>query len=501
MRKLMTGLAAAFALLALLLPAAVLADTRALLVACSEFVTQPDLGNASSGNLHIIGSALVGALPRPSVLSVEDGTIGTLPALSAALQNAFSEANESDLSILYLCTHGVLSSSDDGQVYLLLGDGEAETPVGARQLFELVSEIQGEKLLILDACFSGALIGRGSPVRRLHDAAFGDLTPFTSDPSIHVLTSASGSESSWYFDSESLSTGALSYFASALATGLGLYGSPEADQNGDGEVTLEELHRYLSVAVPSSSSQLLSSRAESITLPTTKGPMLSRPLTGFSYGSSLLSAKEPTLEFSFTAAEETAVQYRLVDYADGRWDWGNAQTFLDEGDAEGGLLSPGRKTRSLTLPGISPADSGYLMLQVFSVSSGELILCSERLIAVQSAEGDEALSVSSRGELQCGKGELPIRVQLSVPAELTVSVFDSEGRLVRRLASSRLTRPTPDGATHLYWDGRDAQGNAVPGGQYTVAAEAIVGLSRQKTTCEVSVLADASGIFGMNAGF
>ena len=37
------------------------ADTRALLIACSDFVSQPDLGNAISGNLHMIGSALISA--------------------------------------------------------------------------------------------------------------------------------------------------------------------------------------------------------------------------------------------------------------------------------------------------------------------------------------------------------------------------------------------------------------------------------------------------------
>ena len=115
-----------------------------------------------------------------------------------------------------------------------------------------------EKLLIVDACYSGALIGRGAfahsllPGSRAQSPASLE-TPFLADPSIHVLTSASGFESSWYYDSEGLSTGAVSYFASALSSGLGLYGKPEADVNGNGEVTLEELRRYLNAAVPSSS--------------------------------------------------------------------------------------------------------------------------------------------------------------------------------------------------------------------------------------------------------
>ena len=182
--------------------------TRALLVACSDFETQEDLGAAISGNLHMVGSALISADIGLGNLSIEDGTIGTVDALSAALTDAFSEADEDDLSILYLCTHGVLSSSDDEQVYLLLGDGQTESMLSSPELYELIRDVQGEKLLILDACHSGAWIGRGMPAGAQSDNL---LSPFLLDSSIHVLTSSSGSESSWYYDSESLSSGAVSY--------------------------------------------------------------------------------------------------------------------------------------------------------------------------------------------------------------------------------------------------------------------------------------------------
>ena len=81
--------------------------TRALLVACRDFLTLPDLGNSVSGNLHIVGSALVGAGLNLGNLSIEDGTIGTVRHLQSAVDDAFGDADETDLSILYLCTHGV----------------------------------------------------------------------------------------------------------------------------------------------------------------------------------------------------------------------------------------------------------------------------------------------------------------------------------------------------------------------------------------------------------
>ena len=475
--------------LTLLLPALASAETRALLVACTDFVTQPNLGNTASGNLQMIGSALLGVQPRLAVLSVEDGTIGTEAALQTAIANAFGEATERDFSILYLCTHGVLSSADDGQVYLLLGDGTTETPLCADQLYALISDIQGEQLLLLDACYSGALLGRGGArAPRLpgaRESARACVSPFLSDPSIHVLASADSREAGWYYDSDQLATGAVSYFASALSTGLGLYGSVEADINGDGELTLRELHEYLREAVPSSTSQLLSCCADTLTLPTAQGEMLSRPLTGFSYGAALLDAGDPVLDFSFTVAQQTAVQYRLIEYGERGWDWNNALSFLDEAEGDA-PLAPGRRQRSLTLPCVAESDSGYLMLQVFALSGDELILCSERLIAVQGAAPSDALTLSCPAQLaQPGMSELPVSVSLSVPAELTVSVYDASGALVCRLAQSQLTRPSKDGVTRLYWDGRNAQGEVLQSGDYVIAAETTVGGERMKATADV----------------
>lgn len=489
MKRLYAALLLAAALFAL--PSGALAAARALLVACSDFASQPDLGSAVSGNIHMIASALISSDMKPGDLSIEDGTIGTPDELRAAVLDAFKTADETDLSILYICTHGVLSSSDDGGVYLILGDGENEQPISAAQLFDTIRDIQGEKLLILDACFSGALIGRGAPLKGQLPGAQPSQSPIELflDPSIHVLTSASGYESSWYYDSEHLATGAVSYFSSALSSGLGLYGLPEADLSGDGAVTLAEIHSYLSSAVPSSSSQLLSAHADAVQLPVSRAAMLTRPLTGFSYGASLISSSDPVLDFSFTVSKDmTGVQYRLIEYADGEWDWENAMTFLDSGESEDGQLSAGRKTRTLALEEVLPEDSGYLMLQVFSVASGEVILCSERLLGVQPAISDAAPALSCPGTFSIsGLSELPIDIELSVPAELTVTVYDQDGHAVRRLAASRMTRPAPGSITRIYWDGRNDHGEPVASGQYVIACETRIGSARRKAAANVFI--------------
>ncbi len=161
---------------------------------------------------------------------------------------------------------------------------------------------------------------------------------------------------------------------------------------------------------------------------------------------------------------------------------------LDGGDDGSGALCPGRKQRTLSLDGLMPEEGGYLMLQVFSIVDEQVLLCSERLIAVQPQIEETALHLLCRGDLRRpGMEELPIDVALAVPAELTVSVFDAEGVLIRRLLSSQLTRPSADGVTHLFWDGRDANGEAVAPGEYTIAAETRVGAARLKATAQTVV--------------
>ena len=150
----------------------------------------------------------------------------------------------------------------------------------------------------------------------------------------------------------------------------------------------------------------------------------------------------------------------------------------------------GQVFRELTLDGVVSSDSGYVMLQVFAVTGDELILCSERLVAVHPewVEPQVTLHPSSDTFDASHLAELPIETYINVPAEITVSIFNVEGELVRRLASSQMTRPTPGNITRLYWDGRGDDGAYVPAGRYTLALETLINGERQKATADVAVL-------------
>ena len=129
------------------------------------------------------------------------------------------------------------------------------------------------------------------------------------------------------------------------------------------------------------------------------------------------------------------------------------------------------------------------MLQVFAVTGDEVILCSERLLAVRPAFVEPTVTLSSENPTfdAVSLRELTLEARINVPAEITVSIYNAEGQVVRRLASAQLTRPAPGGITLLYWDGRDDAGNRVSAGAYTAALETVIGGNRQKATVDLTV--------------
>ena len=94
MRKMLALIAS---LLLLTLPALALGQTRALLVACHDFLSMPGLGNSVSGNLHIIGSALVGAGLNVGSLSIEMCIRDSLSASRCASTQAWRSASTTTL--------------------------------------------------------------------------------------------------------------------------------------------------------------------------------------------------------------------------------------------------------------------------------------------------------------------------------------------------------------------------------------------------------------------
>lgn len=478
----MRRLCVILALLACMLAPGALAENRALLVGCDSFVTQADTSPSSGNNVNRMAQALEGGKLQLERTVTSHNAVTTPADLQALIREAFADADEDDVSYFYVSTHGVWEQGQPNEeMTLLFSDGVAECGVTARMLRDMFDEIPGTKVLILDACHAGAVIGKG--VHAPFDNVF-------AGSDYKVICSSGGAEQSWFWsarEDDETSVGA-GYFSGALVNGISARGNFGADSNGDGAVTLTELKRYLRDHHGASTVQTYPEEDDFVlmTYATSSSVLRHRggAITGLSFDEDVLSPDRPEATFSFTVLRPVQLAYQMVYQRNGSWDfdhsdllYDNAERFGEYGDAPG-FLSPGMKERTLTLNDNAAEQYGYALLQMVTQSAGLPELVSSRVLCVPPAQGDPALLVTVQDAFCPGEGgELGLVVHHAFPCELTVTVVDADGATVRRLASRQATRPqqlTPRGSTFC-WNGRLADGTQAAPGEYRVRVRAYVG--------------------------
>ena len=160
-------------------------------------------------------------------------------AMRRAIQKLFREAAKDDLVLLFFSGHGI--TNDDGHLYLT-------TRITAKDDFEATavdaSFIQGQsnncyakrQVLILDACFSGA-IAQGWRKKSVGV----DIKKQLGAEGRVVLTSSSATQTS--FEQEGLP---LSLYTQYLVEGIE---TGAADTDNDGNIHVQELHAYAKAKV------------------------------------------------------------------------------------------------------------------------------------------------------------------------------------------------------------------------------------------------------------
>ena len=167
--------------------------------------------------------------------------------ICAAIRSAFGSAQEQDVSLFFYSGHGAYP---DGALC-----GVDDTYLTAAQLRACLDEIPGRKIVLVDACHSGSLIGKSTTSSS--NSAF--ITSFMSAFKVttrsanlaasqyYVITAAHSSETSAEMYDGTRYFGA---FTTALAKGCGydyLYETAcqnYADTNADGVITLQEAFLY-----------------------------------------------------------------------------------------------------------------------------------------------------------------------------------------------------------------------------------------------------------------
>jgi hypothetical protein len=466
-------------LLCLSIPAAAedgMQQNRALLVGVDLFVSKQSTYPSSANNVQDVYKTLQSSiLPFQTVL-IPEQPANSKEMLAGWIREAFSGADADDFSYLYVSTHGDYDA--DGNAVLLLSDGVTEETLTARELEAMFSGIAGTKIILLDACFSGAFIGKGM-LQQPADVCF-------RSPDFKVLTSSGAMEASWYWNGRNDQAQGSFYFTQIMTQGLSPRWGYPADQNRDGMVTLSELYGYMLKNHGASTPQVYPQADDTVIFaydPDAGDPDDRAAVVDVVFEGDSVRPGE-SLALSFTVLRPARVAYQIVYRRDGQWQFGEAELNYDEserftafGDLAGALL-PGRKLRSITIQQDAEDLYGYVLVQLLSMEDGRLTVQTGHVIAVTPSAGDLQLSVSAPDSFMAAEGaELPIFIAHAYPCTLSVKIVDVAGNTVQRLSYRAATRPlgiVPDGNC-FYWDGRNRGGDSVPQGEYRVVAEGWIG--------------------------
>ena len=334
--------------------------TRCLLIGCDRFVSMPGLEPASANNVDTMAVLLTDFLPEGTKITRLVNGPGTVSGFEQLAADTFRDAKDGDISLVYISTHGLAEGRPDGRrMSLLLSDGTEEERLTAERLREIMDRVPGRKILILDACHSGAVIGRGWEGKN-----------FFEDSGCTVLVSSGALEDSWFWNSETDEYTGTGYFTSAMDRALRCSDPEQLDTDASGGVSVPELTvRLRGIHGASTVYCYPESGAEDLfRLPADR--KAGSHLQGVAFGETVRDGDALILPISFRAGESVRVMYQLVPGRNGRWDFEHAVRLPDR-EKTGlirGMVSPGEKERKIRLTVGNIGEDGRALMQIVTYS-------------------------------------------------------------------------------------------------------------------------------------
>ena len=355
-RRLVRGLLLAVLLL-YTVPSMASGVTRCLLIGCDRFFLMPSTEPASANNTAIMEAVLTDFLPEETVITRRENEPGTVEGFETLVADTFSGADEADISLVYLSTHGILLQGGDGpRLALLLSDGTRDEALEPERLRQILDTVPGRKILILDACHSGAAIGDGSGTER---------NCFRDGP-YRVLVSCGAEEESWFWNAEQDSYTGTGYFTSALNSALRASDPEQIDPDGSGDVNLRELTGRIREIHGASTVYCWPGNSEDPLFCLPADRKAGSLLRGLRFGEPERNGDSLVLPVRFRAEEPVRLVYQLTPRRNGRWDFEHSVRLPDR-EKTGltrGLLSPGEKERSIRLTAKSLGEDGIALMQI-----------------------------------------------------------------------------------------------------------------------------------------
>jgi hypothetical protein len=339
--------------------------TRCLLIGCDRFVSMPGTEPASANNVDTMEALLADFLREGTEISRRVNGPGSVGDFEQLVAETFREAQKADTSLIYLSTHGVLKTETGEQrLSLLISDGTEEGELSPEALRRTLEKIPGRKVLILDACHSGAVIGRG----REGPNAF-------ADSGCLVLCSSGAQEDSWFWNTETDEYTGTGYFTAAMDRALRASDPEQIDPDGSGGISLKELTARLRGIHGASTVYCWPESSGEKLFEFPKDRKTGSRLQGVSFGEPATDGDAVILPIRFRAGESVRVMYQLVPGRNGRWDFEHAVKLPDK-EKTGlirGLVSPGEKERKIRLTAANLGEDGRALMQILTFSGDALI--------------------------------------------------------------------------------------------------------------------------------
>lgn len=480
------------------------AEYRALLIGNGNYTQLNSLGAGPQNDSLALEAALKDPrLEQPVQITRKNDL--TLPAMRAALKSAFSGAGADDVSIFFYSGHGALVNGD---AYLCPVDagGLVSSMLSMDELRSALDAVPGQKIVILDSCYSGAAIARSasSPAQAFNAKAVqAFLSPETrttmAKGGYKVITAAGGREQSYVTNwTVNGGTARLSCFSGSLAQGLGVRfsasggfsaapgGEIAADANRDGDVTLSELYSLLTARmreIDGLSNVQVYPRSDSTPLlrygqTAAQNPVSSQKTSegAVKQGQSVefearLESAVKSLTLNVYRRNYTGGPLNLVySRSLGAQSAGKLSAAWDGRDSSGALCEPG--VYFLSLSGLDASGRAFEAQ------------CPMAQISLVAAPASPQASLALPVEAMAADGQNEIAIEVENLGEdylaqrYTLTIRDEKGRILRTLArdqlASRSYEDEGDGlpitrfVDRFYWDGRDERGDLCAPGRYTV---------------------------------
>ena len=343
--------------------------TRCLLIGCDRFVTMPSTEPASANNVDTMEALLKDFTPRGTKIRRKVNGPGTVKGFERLVKKTFQDAKDSDTAVIYLSTHGqLLEEGDQRRMSLLLSDGTEEEHLEPEKLRKILDKVPGKKVLILDACHSGAVIGCG-----------GDWPNCFEDDTCRVLVSCGAEEDSWFWNVESDSYTGTGYFTGAMDRALRASDPEQIDPDGSGTVSLTELTARLREIHGASTVYCWPAEDRESLFRVQAERKPDDRLQGVSFGPVERKDNRLVVTVHYQVLEKVRVMYQIVPGRNGTWDFQHMQTQPDPGKTGliRGLVSPGKWKRTLSIPVKSFGEDGRALLQIITLHGDNQIPAAE----------------------------------------------------------------------------------------------------------------------------